>query len=66
MRTIRTNLAWAFAYNLIALPIAAGLLSPWTDWVLPAQVGATAMAGSSLFVVLNSLRLRWVPLEAPA
>ncbi|MFT5687826.1 MAG: Cu+-exporting ATPase [Planctomycetota bacterium] len=55
--TIRSNLAWAFGYNVIALPLAAGVLVPWTNWALPASVGAATMAGSSLLVVLNSLRL---------
>ena len=55
---IRSNLAWAFAYNVIALPLAAGALYPWTSWSLPAAWGAAAMASSSVLVVLNSLRLR--------
>ena len=63
LRTIHQNLAWAFGYNLIALPVAAGALAPWTDWTLPPQAAAAAMAGSSLVVVLNSLRLRWARLE---
>jgi len=60
---IRSNLAWAFAYNLIALPLAAGALHPWTTWSLPAAWGAAAMASSSVLVVLNSLRLRAVNLR---
>lgn len=58
MSTIRTNLVWAFSYNLVALPVAAGALAPWTEWRLPAQWGAAAMALSSVLVVANSLRLR--------
>ena len=64
MTTIRINLAWAFGYNLVALPVAAGALAPWTGWTLPPQWGAVAMAASSLLVVLNSLRLRWVRLQS--
>ena len=56
--TIRTNLAWAFGYNVVAIPLAAGALAPWTAWSLPATWAAAAMAGSSVLVVLNSLRLR--------
>ena len=63
MATVRQNLAWAFSYNLLALPLAAGALSPWTGWSLPPAWGAAAMAGSSVLVVLNSLRLRWVSLR---
>jgi len=63
MSTIRANLIWAFGYNLIALPLAAGVLAPWTGWSLPPQWGAAAMASSSLIVVLNSLRLHWVRLD---
>ncbi len=60
--TIHANLAWAFGYNLVALPVAAGVLQPWTHWSLPPQWGAAAMAASSVLVVLNSLRLRWTQL----
>ena len=59
MGTIRTNLAWAFGYNLLGLPLAAGLFVPWTGWSIPAPWAAAAMAGSSVLVVTNSLRLRW-------
>jgi Cu+-exporting ATPase len=57
--TIRANLVWAFAYNVLALPLAAGALAPFTGWSLPPHWGAAAMAGSSVIVVGNSLRLRW-------
>ncbi|MFT7665365.1 MAG: Cu+-exporting ATPase [Planctomycetota bacterium] len=61
---IRSNLIWAFGYNLIAIPLAAGALAPFTGFSLPPSVAAGAMAGSSLIVVLNSLRLRFVKLSA--
>lgn len=62
MRRIRTNLGWAFAYNLLGLPLAMGLLYPWTGWLLPPAFAAAAMSLSSVSVVTNSLLLRhWKP-----
>jgi cation transport ATPase len=58
LHTIRVNLAWAFGYNLIAMPAAAGALEPWLGWSPSPALAAAAMAASSLAVVLNSLRLR--------
>jgi Cu2+-exporting ATPase len=59
IRTIRQNLFWAFIYNIIAIPIAAGLLYPiWGIQLDPMFAGA-AMALSSVSVVSNSLRLKW-------
>jgi heavy metal translocating P-type ATPase len=59
MTRIRTNLVWAFAYNIIGIPLAMGLLYPWTGWLLPPAFAAAAMSLSSVSVVSNSLLLRW-------
>jgi cation transport ATPase len=56
-RTIIQNLGWAFIYNLLGLPIAAGLLAVVGGPDLPPPFAAAAMAMSSISVVLNSLRL---------
>lgn len=57
MRIVRQNLAWAFGYNLLLIPVAAGALTPWGLDIGPAWAGA-AMALSSLSVVVNALRLK--------
>ena len=58
LTTIRQNLFWAFIYNLLGIPIAAGALYPFTGTLLSPVLASAAMAWSSLSVVLNSLRLR--------
>jgi len=59
-RIVKQNLAWAFGYNALALPLAMGLLYPLTGTLLTPMVAGIAMALSSVSVVLNSLRLRTV------
>lgn len=58
MRNIYQNLFWAFIYNLVLLPLAAGWLSPWTDLTFTPVMAALAMSFSSILVVGNALRLR--------
>jgi len=58
MANIRQNLFWAFAYNSLGVPIAAGVLWPWTGWLLSPMLAAAAMSFSSVTVIGNALRLR--------
>lgn len=62
MRVIKQNLFWAFAYNTLGIPIAAGLLYPFTGLLLSPVIASAAMSFSSLSVVLNSLRLKRIRL----
>jgi Cu2+-exporting ATPase len=59
VNTIKENLFWAFIYNLIGIPIAAGLLYPINGFLLNPMLAGAAMALSSVSVVSNSLRLKW-------
>ena len=59
MRRIKTNLAWAFSYNTLGIPLAMGILLPVSGFLLPPAFAAAAMALSSVSVVSNSLILRW-------
>ncbi|HEV3250457.1 MAG TPA: HAD-IC family P-type ATPase, partial [Puia sp.] len=60
--TVRQNLFWAFIYNLISIPIAAGILYPFTGFLLNPMIAGAAMALSSVSVVTNSLRLKRIKL----
>jgi P-type Cu+ transporter len=62
MRVMKQNLFWAFVYNIVGIPIAAGALYPAVGVMLNPMIASAAMAFSSVSVVLNSLRLRRVPL----
>jgi Cu+-exporting ATPase len=58
MRNIRQNLFFAFAYNALGIPLAAGLLYPFSGWLLSPVIAAAAMSLSSVSVIANALRLR--------
>jgi len=58
-RAIRQNLAWAFAFNLLGIPLAAGVFLPITGWSLSPMIASAAMALSSTMVLLNAWRLRF-------
>ncbi|MFC4455686.1 heavy metal translocating P-type ATPase [Deinococcus sonorensis] len=73
LRNIRLNLFWAFAYNVLLIPVAAGVLAPALGWQLSPVLAAAAMGFSSVFVLSNALRLRRFrppvqpgPLDRPA
>ena len=64
MRRIRGNLGWAFVYNVIGIPLAMGVMLPFTGFLLPPAFAAAAMSLSSVSVVANSLLLkRWSPIR---
>ena len=62
MRNIRQNLFFAFIYNLLGVPIAAGVLYPFTGMLLSPVIAGAAMSLSSVSVIANALRLRRHPL----
>jgi Cu+-exporting ATPase len=57
LANIRQNLFWAFAYNVVGIPIAAGVLYPWLGFLLSPMIAAAAMSLSSVTVIANALRL---------
>ena len=66
LRKMRQNLGWAIGYNVIALPIAAGVFEPSLGLVLRPEIAALSMSGSSLIVAVNALLLKRLKLPAPA
>lgn len=63
MRNIRQNLFFAFVYNFLGVPLAAGVFFPWSGWLLSPMVASAAMSLSSISVIANALRLRHARLE---
>ena len=63
MRNIRQNLFFAFVYNFLGVPLAAGVFFPWLGWLLNPMIASAAMSLSSVSVIANALRLRHVRLE---
>ncbi|MEP3438508.1 MAG: heavy metal translocating P-type ATPase, partial [Hoeflea sp.] len=64
LRNIKQNLFFAFAYNTLGVPVAAGVLYPITGTLLSPMIAAAAMSLSSVSVISNALRLRRVKLDA--
>jgi len=65
LRKMRQNLGWAIGYNLVALPIAAGVFEPAFGLVLRPEIAALSMSGSSFLVAVNALLLKRLDLPAP-
>ncbi|MEF2609241.1 MAG: heavy metal translocating P-type ATPase [Faecalicoccus sp.] len=59
IRNIHMNLSWAFFYNALGIPLAAGIFYPFFGWLLSPMIGSAAMSLSSVCVCTNALRLRW-------
>lgn len=59
LRNIKQNLFWAFFYNVVGIPLAMGILQPFTGWSMSPMYGAAAMSLSSIFVCSNAWRLRF-------
>lgn len=66
LRNIHENLFWAFCYNVVGIPLAAGVFEHWTGWTLNPMFGAAAMSLSSFFVVTNALRLNLFDIHSSA
>jgi len=64
MRNIRQNLLFAFLYNALGIPLAAGILYPWLGWLLSPMIAGAAMSLSSVSVIANALRLRKMSLDS--
>ena len=63
LRNIKETLFWAFFYNVLGIPLAAGVFIPLTGWEMNPMIGAAAMSLSSFFVVSNALRLNLIPIR---
>ncbi|MDP1995051.1 MAG: heavy metal translocating P-type ATPase, partial [Ignavibacteria bacterium] len=63
VKTIKQNLFWAFVYNIVLIPVAAGVLFPFTGFQIDPMIAGISMAMSSVSVVSNSLRLKSLKLS---